>query len=494
MTQEACAFPKIVFPEVGCPHPEKKADLHQLEGVARFFDNKGKMLLADDMGLGKTITTLLVLATKEDTFPALIVCPASVMFTWARTAATWLKRLNIDVVVLSDPKSEKKFSSDMNRRALVITSYDRMLTLQRKFLAFKFNSVIFDESHLLLRWESQRTKGAVRTRNAAKYRLCLSGTPMPNGRHREMFGQVQILDEDQWSDLDGYHGYLQRYCDPKPMKLGNKGIVKFDGRSNEAELGRRLRRLILRRTKDQIGGLPEKTRYAINVPLTPAYRLRYTMTEDAVRARFKKKVDETRSELLAAGVLEHRVEAEVKKILSPQIMAITEELRMAVGLMKAEWSIQRVKDLVEEGHPVLVFAFHIEVAETAARLYRKEFGDDAVLIGTGQLSPKLRDDLVQKAQHGNAKVCVLTRAFSAGITLTRFYRGIMLERFWVPGEERQTEDRNYRRGQTKNVAWEYLLMEGTTDDHMGDLQTWKETGESQIHGAREVRLFEYLTR
>jgi SNF2 family DNA or RNA helicase len=44
--------------------------------------NEGRILLADEMGLGKTVTALAIMTHYIKEWPLLIVCPASLRYTW----------------------------------------------------------------------------------------------------------------------------------------------------------------------------------------------------------------------------------------------------------------------------------------------------------------------------------------------------------------------------------------------------------------------------
>jgi SWI/SNF-related matrix-associated actin-dependent regulator 1 of chromatin subfamily A len=475
-------------------------DPHQLEAVLWFTDNDGRLLLADDMGLGKTIEALLCIGILgEEAWPVLIISPASVLYTWSRTATAWLQKLSPRVHVVDDAKTPIPMEGD---RRIVVVSYDRFVNRQQEFFSFKPRLLICDESHLLTNWTSLRTRAMVRIRKDTKYRLLLSGTPMPNGRHRELYAQATIVDERIFKDLgeEPYKAYLNKYGGKKVFKIGKRTIVQFDGRDNEADLGRRMARVMLRRTKEQIGGLPEKTRYALSVPLTTKDRLFLANVEDQTRKKFQEKANKIRNELIAANKSDRAVEEGVKKALLPQMAVLTEDLRMAIGRIKAEWSVTRIRELVAEGHRVLIFTFHHDIAHHAGAIYKKAFGEDKVLVGTGVMDAKQRDELISKAE-GDKKtgrapvgdVLVLTGAFGTGVTLVSFDRGMLIERFWVPGQEKQIEDRIYRRGQDKDVAWDYPMVHGTLDDRIHELQTWKEKGELQIHGSAEIRCYEWLT-
>ena len=77
---------------------------HQLEALALLAARDWRAIQGDDMGLGKTIVAILALLERHlhgpTPFPGLVVCPSSVVETWALTAQSWLSRVPIRVCIL----------------------------------------------------------------------------------------------------------------------------------------------------------------------------------------------------------------------------------------------------------------------------------------------------------------------------------------------------------------------------------------------------------
>lgn len=63
---------------------------YQQEGVRECLLKGGRVLLADEMGLGKTIQALAVSLAYVDSWPVLVICPASLLFTWLDQIQQWL--------------------------------------------------------------------------------------------------------------------------------------------------------------------------------------------------------------------------------------------------------------------------------------------------------------------------------------------------------------------------------------------------------------------
>ena len=100
--------------------------------------------------------------------------------------------------------------------------------------------------------------------------------------------------------------------------------------------------------------------------------------------------------------------------------------------------------------------------------------------------------MVKHFQAGKVPAMVVTRAFREGITLTRSARLISVERFWIPAEEAQMEDRVHRRGQLHGVGIYYLMAPGTVDDVVDRIITWKEESVARQEGSFQTRLVQWL--
>lgn len=77
---------------------------HQLEALALLAARDWRAIQGDDMGLGKTIVAILALLERHlhgpTPFPGLVVCPSSVVETWAALAQSWLSRAPVRVTIL----------------------------------------------------------------------------------------------------------------------------------------------------------------------------------------------------------------------------------------------------------------------------------------------------------------------------------------------------------------------------------------------------------
>ena len=508
-------------------------DEHQLEAVSFSRGCARRMLLADDMGLGKTISALgIVMDIGYASFPLLITCPSSVIGSWEAECKKWLLAFDPEIVVVdrafSDerrnfsvtPMMKERFTEEWIERAMVrhearetrrlamveseiervchsrrpvvlISSWDQANLRQRSLFNMRPRTIIGDESHYIKTLEAQRTRAMLRLRIQADNRLLLSGTPDPNGRSKEYYPQLRFIDEGLITA--DYSDYKQSYCDPKPIRIkGGRRVWSYEGRSNELSMARVLAGCRLRRKKDSLDiGLPDKTRYAIPVELTESDILYIGSVKDEIKARFQARALEIEKQLLEDGVGDDEIQERVARVLGAEAVTMAGALRVAVGRIKARHAKPLLEQMKEEGHIPVIFCAHEVVREEMFQIATEVFGK-GVLTGSGATPAKERTRMVKHFQAGKVPAMVVTRAFREGITLTRSARLISVERFWIPAEEAQMEDRVHRRGQLHGVGIYYLMAPGTVDDVVDRIITWKEESVARQEGSFQTRLVQWL--
>ena len=510
-----------------------KLEEHQLQAVVFSRDCSRRMLLADDMGLGKTISALaVVMDIGSAAFPLLITCPSSVVGSWERECRKWLVSFGAEIVVVDralnlmtrdfviTEEMKEALSEDEIRRATVdfevaeearvagvadeierichsrrpvilISSWDQAALRQRALFHIRPRTVIGDESHYIKNIEANRTRAMLRLRLQADNRMLLSGTPDPNGRSKEYYSQLRFLDEGLVSH--NWYEFARDYCGPRAVKVkGGRQIWTYDGRSNELSMARILSRAMLRRKKSSLDlGLPNKTRYAVPVELTEADTLYLNSVRDEVKARFATRALELEKELMAQGVCDEEILQRTERVLGAEAVTMAGALRVAVGLVKARNSRPLLEQMKEEGHAPVIFTAHEVVRAAMVEMCTEVFGK-GVLTGSGATPARKRTQMVARFQAGKSPAIVVTRAFKEGITLTRSARLISVERFWIPGEEMQMEDRVHRIGQMMDVILYYLLAPGTVDDVVDKIVTWKEESVARQEGSFQKRLVQWL--
>lgn len=483
LLEEAERLGREVQPKLGAG---LSLEEHQLTGLVLLRRLRYNALLLDDMGLGKTITALIaVLLT--NTWPLLIVCPTSAVYNWSLEAKKWL--------AYKDPAISMVESNDIDPAAeVVVCSWARLARMGRKVALRGFRFVIGDESHYMMNLEAQRTRAFFLARHAARHKLLLTGTLMPNGRSLEAYPQIFAIDRDKAGKL---RDYKREFCDPQVFHTRGGGMgLSYGGRSNDELLAEKIYSIAVRRTRAEVptDALPPMARYAVHVRVSAEWNKKIEAERLALKRKIADRAAQVETETLAAGRGLEEARKKSEQVLGSEVVTLAGRLRVLVGLAKTDAASDLVKDLLEEGHRPVVFCWHQEVFDHAVDTFSLLVEPGEVLWAGGESNQRTRGQILESWQAGTGRVLVLSSAFAEAVTLTSSSRGIMLERWWNPGKEMQAEKRLHRKTQENPVAWHYMIAPGTVDDVVGELITWKETGIAQQAGQLQTRLMEWISR
>lgn len=454
---------------------------HQKEALVEIEKRGFRCVVHDDLGLGKTIEILCALLLrakqmgKEEVFPVFIGCPASMVGAWKQHAKKWLSLLQVSV---DDLESAGKDS-------VVVNSYGSLLSVWREVKALNPRSVVFDESHYLVDPESQRSKAAILTSGSVRNLLLATATMTPNGRPEEAFLQLKLCDRAlQWRE------YRYEWCNAHRRPTGRKTkggepiqVWNTSGASNPVGFGKLVHKLSFRRWKTDLKdslALPEQARFILPVEASKELFDQIEEERTKVKARLEEKASESR---------EKGKSEEASRIEDSELFSMLTKCRILVGKHKIPAAIERTSELLSDGHRIVLFCFHPQVAEAIhSKLMKTQAGKQGqVFLGTADLTADQRFELVQDAQE-NGKIIVLTYAYCEGVTLTSFDRVLMVERHWIPDKELQAEARIHRIGQKAgSVASEYLVCPSTIDDMMTQIHTIKETRSRSVVASTAIR-------
>ena len=271
----------------------------------------------------------------------------------------------------------------------------------------------------------------------------LTGTPIAN-RPMDFYNLLRLIKSPL---VKNWKFFAQRYCDAKQfyktLKNGKKQKIWItDGNSNLEELNVKIRNIILRRLKDKVLDMPEKTISTIYHKLTKKQRVEYDnlWEEYLLERKAKKKKGSVDKDL-------------VELILLRQFMA-NETIPQ---------TIEMVENAVEQGQKVIVFTNFQEEQD----LLVEHFGKIAV-VHNGKMTDKQKQASVDKFQEKEKVKVFIGNIISAGvgITLTAATTVIFNSLDWVPGNIKQAIDRAYRIGQLNNVSVYFNIYQGTVDERV----------------------------
>ncbi len=437
---------------------------YQLEGLAwlQYLREQGLGgILADDMGLGKTAQALAhVLAEKEAgrlTRPALVVLPTSLLFNWQAEAARMAPSLR--VLALHGASRGQRFQQVANHD-LVLTTYPLLWRDVDALAAQPFHLLILDEAQMVKNAGSRSARALRKLQ--APHLLCLTGTPLEN-HLGELWAQFDFL-------MPGFLG------DVRSFNTRWRKAIEENGETLRAQLlAQRVRPFILRRRKqDVVTELPPRTEVIQRVQLQGKQRELY----EAVRTTADKQVRRALERQSFEGAQITILDALLKLrqvCCDPRLVKGTTKTAHTMERAKLELLADMLPALVDEGRRVLVFSQFTEMLGLAAELL------DTLALPyltlNGQTPPRQRGAVVKsfQAQDETSAPILLAslKAGGLGLNLTAADTVIHLDPWWNPAVEEQATARAHRIGQDQPVFVYKLVVEGSIEERMLELQARK---------------------
>jgi len=412
-------------------------------------------ILADDMGLGKTLQTLALLQHAKDVTgtqetPFLIVAPTSVLANWAGEAHRFAPDLK--VVTVSDTLGRRgsTLADVIDGADAVVTSYTLLRLDFEAYGGHKWAGLILDEAQYVKNHQSKAYQCARRV--SAPFKVAITGTPMENNL-MELWSLLSIAAPGLFPNPERFKDYYARPIE----KSGNSELL--------AQLRRRIRPLIMRRTKEQVAAdLPDKQEQVLEVELDPRHRRVYQTHLQRERQKvlgLLGDVNHNRFTILRSLTLLRQ--------LSLHAALVDEELT-DVPSAKIDSLLEQIEDVVGGGHRALVFSQFTRFLRIARRQLEASGVECCYLDGT----TTNRAAVISSFKEGTAPVFLISlKAGGFGLNLTEADYCFLLDPWWNPATEAQAVDRTHRIGQTRNVMVYRLIASGTIEEKVMALKARK---------------------
>jgi len=432
--------------------------------------------LADDMGLGKTVQVLALLVsrgTERGDAPrtSLVVAPRSVVFNWLDEAKRFAPKLRT-----LDYTGTGRSAADlaMGDHDLVLTTYGTLRRDAATLSKISFDYVILDESQAIKNATSQAAKAARLL--SGRHRLALSGTPIEN-HLGELWSLFEFLNPGMLGKSPAFRTWTA-------------GAGDADDASRLA-LARAVKPFVLRRTKEKVTPeLPERTEQTLWCDLGPVQRRLYDQLRDHYRSSLLAQVSR---EGLAKSKI-HVLEALLRLRQAACHPGLIDKARAGMESAKLDLLVERVAEVLDEGHKVLVFSqFTSLLALLQPRL--GALGPIGTAYLDGATPAKQRAEAVTRFQDDEScRLFLLSlKAGGVGLNLTAAGYVFLLDPWWNPAVEAQAIDRAHRIGQSKPVIAYRLVARDTVEERILSLQEKKRALADSILAGDES-LLRTLTR
>lgn len=464
----------------------------QRKAVRFILQNDGRACLFDEMGLGKTITAttaLLEMIKQRKASRALIAAPNAVLEQWR---GELVDKFNLEPTVVTS-KSPLKERVGLYDEPLIVVNYELVRIDLELILQKNFDTLILDEVTRVKNWDTQTSESVKKliVRNV----IALTGTPLEN-HLGELFNIVNIV-------RPGFFGrynedFLARYT----LKISGQGWQASRPIINPEtlpELRHELRQISIRRTKSQVlKQLPALTMQYVYTEPTRNQKLIYDLLQSSLsdtildeyaystsqkegpnpftanRIRLYTLLREACADIsMIAGYLRRKQRESTGDALALQASALFKRLVRMVAKLEPENAKlvelkELVKDLVEQGHKLVVFSQFVPITD----LIQEELSDEGILalVYHGQLSGDERTlHLRNFVEQPDYRVLVSTDAGQFGLNLQVADVVVNYDLPWNPARLQQRIARLHRIGQTNKVLAVNFVVKGTVEEHVRDV-------------------------
>lgn len=471
---------------------------YQVEGfqwLSFLYEQRLGGILADDMGLGKTVQALALLAhvieehraaseraaergeSVEPFAPFLVVAPTSVITNWAAEAERFLPEAKV-VTIAETTAGKTPLAERIAGAHLVLTSYTLLRMDEEAYTGYArtlgravderagdstgersapegWGALLLDEAQFV---KNTGTRAwSIARAMPARTKIAMTGTPIENNL-MELWALLAIVADGLFPSARAFRDLYAR-----PAESGEDPA---HAAATAARLRRRIRPLMLRRTKELVAAeLPAKNDTRVNLPLAPGHRRIY----DTHLQRERQKVlglledmDKNRFTIFQSLTLLRRLALDAA-LIDPEAYA-------GVSSVKRDYLVQQLPDLLEKGHRVLVFSqFTGYLKSISARLAEEGIGH-LYLDG----STRNRAEVIEAFTSGQEPVFLISlKAGGFGLNLTEADHVFIMDPWWNPAAEQQAVDRIHRIGQDKEVHVYRLVAEGTIEEKVMQLKESK---------------------
>ena len=394
----------------------------------------------------------------------LIICGVNgLKWNWKNEVAT---HSNESAYILGQREKAGKLRVDGNKAKIddlknldkinsyfLITNVESLRSEELNNLLIKYckdntiGMIITDEVHKMKNPTSQQGKAFLKLQ--ADTMIAMTGTPLMNNP-MDLYIILRWLGYEKHA----FYSFKKHHC-----VMGGFGGYEILGYKHLDELEERLDEIMLRRKKEEVLDLPEKTYIDEYVDMSMKQKQIY----DEVTADVKMNIDQIK--------------------IAPNPLAALIRMRQATGYtgilsstIQESAKLDRMEELVEEAisnnQKVVIFSNWTQMTTPIYnRLCTKYNG---ILI-TGETKDADRQKYVEKFQNDNKCMFAVGTigAMGTGLTMTQGTVEIFMDEPWTNSAKEQAIDRCHRIGQKTNITIYTLLCRNTIDEKIHDIVTHK---------------------
>lgn len=412
---------------------------HQVDFIARAQrmerDNHGG-LNGSEMGTGKTFM-MLALHAMEPSIGAstrtLIVCPLGLLNNWANEGRKHIK--NLSQTRFHGPR---RSNTHLDNCEVVITTYDVLRLEYEQYgdesILYKWapKRVVLDEAHEIKNQKTRRHEACMWIGRNARFRWCVTGTPIQNGM-KDLRSLRNFIDWEHELDIDEW----KKAC-----------YIRY-------------------RVRDLKLNIPEKIINTHNLEL------------EADEIEGYRQLKET--------VVESYDDGERMLVVLTKILRLRQYCNKGVK----ERKVRQILDAVNDGEKTIIFSQFVQTLE----MLEVQLADYEPLMYHGGLNGSQKESILEQFANGESRVLLMSlKAGGVGLNITSANHVIMYEPWWNLSIEEQAWARVHRLGQTKQVHIHRFKVLYTIEEWLHLLQEEKKDQSSILDLDEDFQVKETITK
>lgn len=372
---------------------------------------------------GKTPIAIMTMEVRQPD-RVLIVCPASMLYPWRDAYKFWTGKDAL--VCIGTPKQRLKIVESWEQGPLIISYGCLKETIRtggmlEHIIKKKPDACIADEAHHFKCHTTATAKAMYKLIKVCKYRMALTGTPATNKPsdiygiihwlHPDIFGSYWTFIHDNFYTYKRYTGFNQSH-----LEIGDWLPTR------QAIMATHLNRFSTQRKREDVmPWLPPKDYLKIKLPATALQRKYVDELEEFFETE----------NIITQTVLDRMIR-ERQICVSPKI------LDLKGSSPKMDWILDYLKDYPEK--KTLIFSkFKKGIEILHYMLSEKRISGQVI---TGEVSPKVRAEIVNAFQRGEYQYLILQiDACKEGLTLDNADVEIFMDVYPPAADIQQAEDR-----------------------------------------------------
>lgn len=455
------------YPPINTPH---KGFAHQDECRDISWDLDHFALLME-MGTGKTkvaIDTMAGLFYTGQIGGALILAPKGVYMNWVRNEIPehWPKDLPLNMASWHSIMNREQTARlqraitgceghlDVMVMNIEALNSERAMSVAIGFLQNHDAITIIDESTCIKNPQAGRTKRALTLGKMSKYRRIMTGTPITQSP-LDLFSQFQFLKPGSLG-FTSFSAFRAYYAIMITMQLGTRSFPKITGYRNLESLQNSIRNISYRKLKSECLDLPDKLYQTRYVQLTPEQQKMYDTLRDEAVLQLQMGQVTTTSALTTIMRLQQ---------------IVCGHITLDDGTIQdlPHGRLDALDEIIDEipGKIIIWCNFRRDVEALYSHLNRSPLEQTAVHFYGGSSDEDRSDALVSFKNDPNCRFFIGTPGTGGrGLTLVESAHTIYYSNGYNLEHRLQSEDRNHRIGQTRNVTIIDIVAEKTVDERI----------------------------